>query len=352
MRGFRNLEHVLLNPGPRLNVVHGDNGQGKSNLLEAIFYLGSLKSFRLAARDDLIGHDKDRASLAGRFSGEPLPTTCKVRLARTKARALALNDKRPRSTAAWVAAIQMVLFHPGHLSLAIGSPENRRAFVDRMLEQIDVTYAKTAAMYVKALRSRNRLLKREAQTRAITAYDDILASTGEVIGRARSALVEEIKPLAEQAFARVTERALPLSLDYRPRTEPTRDAIERALSRSLHKDRARGFTTEGPHGDDIALTIDSRVARHHASQGQHRAMVLALKIAELEVIGRRVGRVPILLLDDVSSELDRARTATLFDVLDELGGQVFLTTTRPELVSAQSDRDDFSIAAGVIEKSS
>jgi len=179
LRGYRNLADVDLEPGPRFNVLSGDNGQGKSNLLEAIDYLGSLSSFRLAKKDDLIAHGAERALLAGRFATEPAPITAKVRLERRAARKLALDDKRPRSTAAWVASLQMVLFHPGDLALAAGAPEKRRAFLDRVLEQMDPTYAKTLASYGKALRSRNRLLKREeADRRSIVAYDELLASAG------------------------------------------------------------------------------------------------------------------------------------------------------------------------------
>lgn len=352
LRSFRNLADLDLEPGPRFNVLGGDNGQGKSNLLEAIHYLGALKSFRLAPKDDLIAHGADRAVLAARFATEPAPVTAKIRLDRHKARALKLDDKRPRSTAAWVASLQMVLFHPGDLALASGAPETRRAFMDRILEQMDPVYARTQASYVKALRSRNRLLKQEdADRRSILAYDELLASAGAVVGRSRTALVEELKPLAEDAFRRVAGQELPLAVEYRPRVEPTVEALREALRRSIDKDLARGFTAEGPHGDDLALIVhQDRAARHHASQGQHRMMVLALKVAELEVLTRRVGRVPVLLLDDVSSELDATRNRRLFEFLDELGGQVFLTTTHRELIRIERGRVDFEVAAGKIER--
>ncbi|HJL17196.1 MAG TPA: DNA replication/repair protein RecF [Sandaracinaceae bacterium LLY-WYZ-13_1] len=351
LRGFRNLVDLDLAPGPRFNVLSGDNGQGKSNLLEAIHYLGALESFRLARKDDLIAHGAERAVLAARFETAPAPVTAKVRLDRRKARSLALNDKRPRSTAAWVASLQMVLFHPGDLSLASGSPDGRRRFLDRILEQMDPTYAKTLASYGKALRSRNRLLKREdADRRSIVAYDELLASAGAVVGQSRARLIEALKPLTESAFGRVSGEQLPLSIDYRPRVEPEVEALREALARSLTKDLARGFTAEGPHGDDLALTVhQDRGARHHASQGQHRMMVLALKVAELEVLTRRVGRVPILLLDDVSSELDATRNRRLFELLDRLGGQVFLTTTHRELIRIDRGRVDFRVEAGRVE---
>ncbi|MFK7991054.1 MAG: DNA replication/repair protein RecF [Sandaracinaceae bacterium] len=348
-RGFRNLADVDFAPGPQVNVVSGDNGQGKSNLLEAIYYLGALESFRLARKDDLVGHGVERAVLAGKFERRPLPVSAKVKLDRKRARTLALDDKRPRSTAAWLTTLPMVLFHPGDLSLASGSPDGRRTFLDRVLVQMDPTYAKTLATYGKALRSRNRLLKAETvDRRSVRAFDELLASAGSVLGQARAALAEDLKPLAERAFVDVAGQSLPLSVDYRPRVEPTVESLQGALEAAYAKDRKRGFTADGPHADDLALTVDTRKARHHASQGQHRMMVLALKVAELEVLTRRVGRVPVLLLDDVSSELDATRNRRLFAVLDALGGQVFLTTTHPELIRLEHARVDHRVVEGTL----
>lgn len=350
LRGFRNLEPLDLVPGPRFNVLSGDNGQGKSNLLEAIFYLGALESFRLATKDALIGHDARRAVIAGKLAASPAPMTAKIALDREKARSLALNDKRPRSRAVWLASIQMVLFHPGDLGLASGSPAGRRDFLDRILTQLDPTYTKALADYTKALRSRNRLLKQEgADRRSITSFDELIAGAGEVVGQARAALVAELAPAVLDAFVRVAGEELPLEVAYRPRVEPTREAILAALRRSLDKDLARGFTAEGPHGDDLALTVRERKARHHASQGQHRMMVLALKIAELSVLERRSGRVPVLLLDDVSSELDATRNARLMSLLDDVGAQVFITTTHPALIRVEQKRVDYRVVRGRIE---
>ena len=346
--GFRNLGRTELAPGPCFNVIYGDNGAGKSNLLEAMWYLAALRSFRGAKTADMIALGADAASLDARISGEAAPRTFRVELDRSRARRMSLDAKRPRSIGTWHAALQMVLFHPGDLALASGSAEPRRAFLDRVLEQMDATYASALASYQKALRSRNRLLKSgDVDRRAVGAYDEILASAGSVVGRSRRRVVEDLAPLTEKAFADVVGLELPLEVSYRPRVEPTVEAIREALARSFDKDLARGFTAEGPHGDDLALDVRERApARHHASQGQHRAICLALKVAELDVLSRRTGRVPILLLDDVSSELDRTRNRRLFELLRRLGGQVFLTTTHPEYILLEESRVDFRVEGG------
>jgi DNA replication and repair protein RecF len=216
-----------------------------------------------------------------------------------------------------------------------------------MLEEIDPTYGATLAEYERALRSRNRLLKMERpDRRSIVAYDPILASAGAVIGGARAELVREIAPLTERTFSAIAGAEVPLDVRYTPRVEPTEAAIADALARSLEKDLARGFTAEGPHADDVSLAVHARSAKHHASQGQQRTIVLALKVAELEVIGRRIGRVPPLLLDDVSSELDRTRSRRFFELLEGIGGQVWLTTTQPELIPLAGERTDWRIEGG------
>lgn len=356
-RQWRNLAPLDLSPGPRFNVISGDNGQGKSNLLEALAYLGSLRSFRGAPAEELVVRGGQSAVLAAKVSGPPAPHTLKARVhgrvgdRAGKARELALDDKRPRSVASWLAVCPVVLFHPGDLELAQGGPDARRALLDAMLTEMDPGYAATLAAYGKALRSRNRLLREEApDRRAITSFDPILASAGAALGRAREALVREIAPVTVRIASRILGDEIPLEVRYAPRIEPREEAIADALARSLDKDLARGFTADGPHADELALEVHARGAKHHASQGQQRTIVLALKVAELEVLAGRIGRVPPLLLDDVSSELDRTRNERFFALLAELGGQVFLTTTHPELIRLEEGRVDWRVAHGEVSR--
>ncbi|MCA9533715.1 MAG: DNA replication/repair protein RecF [Myxococcales bacterium] len=353
VRGFRNLERLDFEPGPRFNVIHGDNGAGKSNLLEAIHYMGSLRSFRGAKTEDIVRLHEPNAVLKARVSGDLAMRTYTVGLERGKARKLQLDDKRPRSLSAWHGTFPMVLFHPGDTELAGGSPELRRAFLDRMLEQLDPAYASALATYTKALRSRNRLLKQDPiDPRSVRSYDAILADAGAVVGRARASLVTSLAPRVAQAFHDVAGQELPLDVSYRPRVAPEREALLRALEQAFDKDCARGFTADGPHADDLALSVRAIAAKHHASQGQQRAIVLALKVAELDELTARSGKVPVLLLDDVSSELDRGRNRRLFDLLSRLGGQVFLTTTHPEFILLDEHRRDFHVAGGVVSPDS
>lgn len=347
VRGFRNLGALSLTPGPAFNVLHGDNGQGKSNLLEAIDYVCRLSSFRGAKSEELISSDAAEAVITTHFDDEPLAREHRVHLRRAGARTVAVNGKRPRSRASYHLAQQTVLFHSGDMSLTTGGPDKRRAFLDRILQQFDASYGASLAAYEKALRSRNRLLKAERpDRRAIAAYDELMASAGTIIAMSRAQLVKELAPRVQARFLEISEQGLDLVLRYAPRVEPTVEALRAALEHSLSKDLARGFTAEGPHADDLQIELAQTAAKRFASQGQHRAIVLALKISELEELSARVGRVPILLLDDVSSELDRTRNRLLFESLARLGGQVFLTTTHPEFILLSDNRVDFTVVAG------
>ncbi len=353
IRDLRNLASVELEPGPRFNVLWGDNGAGKTSVIEAIDYLATLESFRGARTDDLVREGREHALVAAELTTDSAMPVRRFRVAlhRHAPRQVSVDGKRPRSSATYHASVHTVLFHPGDLEIASGGPEPRRALLDRVLGQMDATYAAATAAYSKALRSRNRLLRTEGvDRRSIVAYDEILASAGTVVGQARERLASELGPRAEEAFHEVAGAELPLQVRYRPRVEPSVPSLRRALEKSLEKDLARGFTAEGPHADDVYLGVRGTAARRHASQGQHRAIVLSLKVAEMSVLARRTGVVPILLLDDVSSELDREHNRRFFGVLSGLGGQVFLTTTQRELIRIDRDRVDFHVVRGEIER--
>jgi DNA replication and repair protein RecF len=351
VQGFRNLRSIAFEPGPRFNVLFGDNGAGKSSVLEAIGYVAALRSFRDAKKEDMVALEAAEALLSAQVDSAPLPHTYRIVLDRQRGRVVQVDGKRPTTLGSYFASFPLVLFHPGDVELMAGPPEPRRSFLDRVLEQIDAGFARTAAEYEKALRSRNRLLKSaQPERRSITAYDPILAELGARIGQARQRLSQELKPQVESFFAEITEHALALEVSYAARHAPEVEVLRRELSNHYDKDLQRGYTGVGPHGDDLRVGVAQTLVKHHASQGQHRAIVLALKVAELGVLAQRTGKMPILLLDDVSSELDQSRNRRFFKLLSRLGSQVFLTTTHREFILLEEERQDFRLERGELAR--
>lgn len=349
LRGFRNLAPLDIEPGSRFNIIHGENGAGKSNLLEAIHLLGRLGSFRGAKTDDLLMDGEERAVLKMRIAGALASSVIAMELSRGKARKVALDGKRPRRLDLVRERAPMVIFHPAHLALASGSAELRRDYMNELLLRISPGYQEALESYEKALRSRNRLLRDEELRRdALTPYERLMARYGAILIRERARLAEEISGKIEGVFAEVIGESVRLDVRYEPRVEGGEEELLRAYQEAFVKDRARGFTADGPQADELALRLSDRSARSHGSQGQHRSIALAMKMVELDLLGEELGKIPILLLDDVSSELDRKRNRRLFEKLSRLGGQVFLTTTHPEFILLEEHRREFEIEAGRI----
>jgi DNA replication and repair protein RecF len=355
--GFRNLAPLRLEPGPRFNVISGDNGQGKTNLLEAIYLVGTLRSFRAARSDELIAWGERGCEVAARVVRGDLERVYRVTLGEGR-RTVELDDKRPRTLGDYFGDFNVVLFAPEDLRVPRGSPAQRRRFLDRSVFNRRATFLEPAQRYARVLRSRNVLLRSARVDEALLeVYDDQLAAAGAEIITARRAYLLELEPGFTAAFADITAAAPIASLSYRT-NEPLeaarldaaalRQALLEMLVEGRRRDLTRRLTGVGPHLDDVEIALDGRPARAFASQGQLRALVLAWKTAEMRLLGEVHGDPPVLLLDDVSSELDPRRNELLFDLLNRLACQSFVTTTHPRHVLAMENRMDFQVVAGTV----
>jgi DNA replication and repair protein RecF len=358
---FRNLASVLLEAHPRFNVLSGDNAQGKTNLLEAIYLCGTLRSFRAGKTEELIAFGQGEARVRARVEKEGIERLLEVRL--SPGHKNARIDGKGTRASDYFGGMNVVLFQPDDLRLPRGAPSGRRRFVDRAVFSERPQYLAEAQAYERVLRSRNAVLREPGPPRPelLEVYDEQLARAAVPIVLRRATLVAELAPRAAEVFHRLTRTGRTLELLYRPAVAE-RDpslaldqgrAIEAAMRQQLvadhRRDQARGATSAGPHTDDLDLSLDGRDAQKYASQGQLRAIVLALKIAEIEHLTERLGDAPILLLDDVSSELDATRNAQLFEFLDGRPGQVFITTTDPRHVRVEGARMDVRVVAGALE---
>jgi DNA replication and repair protein RecF len=352
VRTFRNLASVSLKPSLRFNVIHGQNGQGKSNLLEAIYCVLSSSSFRTKSLEHL------------RQTGAPSGSSPRV-LARSleagferqqvfalrdgqSTRILQIDGKRPKSLVDYATRTPVVVFHPGELSLSMGSSAERRKLLDRVgLFLKPGLYAELAA-YGRALKSRQKVLEVSGENaRSLSEWETLMVTHGLRVMEARAAVSLALCNAATDVLAKLFP--LSSSMQYAPSAPEDESAYAAALQKSRLRDRVRRSASVGPHKDDLSISLNESSARTTASQGQHRGIVLALKAAEMHVIGTARGARPILLLDDVSSELDRERTLSLFAFLQSTAGQIFLTTTRPDLIeTAGFERVDFEVSNGSV----
>lgn len=347
LRQFRNFEIVEISPKERFNIISGPNGSGKTNLLEAIYFFGALRSFRTSYRTEIIRQGSSAAKLKGLFSGAASGLECEMELG-AGLRKIRSGGKEVTSTSGHFSELPMVLFHPANMSLVQGGPEERRRFLDRALFQAHPGYPAIRSDYGKALQSRNRLLKQPRVSRGLLApFDDQLATLGARMVSVRSDFLSQTAPRFEEAFHR-TSKGLLAAIRYEPDVAGTQEEILQALDQAFSSDERRGFTSRGPHADEVVIEVTGRPARRFASQGQQRMAVLSLKIAETQSLQEATGRVPILLMDDISSELDRERNRELFEFLRTVGGQVFITTTHLDHVLIDDDRQDFSVVNGTV----
>jgi DNA replication and repair protein RecF len=342
---FRNLASFRFEPSPRFNIFEGRNGQGKTNLLEAIYLLSAFKSHRDAKSGEMVAFGAQQASVLGEIVRREVGRSVEVQL-HAKGKRVLLDGKAITALPASFAHLNAVIFGPDDLDLTKGGPAPRRAFLDRAVYASNPDYLFDLKAYRQALDARNRMI-RESRDRhrgggldlaMFEAFSETLMTHGLRMMAARVRFLSGFRERFQSLFGRITDRELhadisaiaTIHVDAEALVadpESQRGAFRAALERARDGDMRLGYTRLGPHADDLLCTIDQRPVRTYASQGQHRAFVLALKLAELEVTRDALGIYPIFLLDDVSSELDERRNHFLMATLDASGGQVFITTT-------------------------
>jgi DNA replication and repair protein RecF len=335
---FRNVVSARLEFSPGFTLLIGPNGQGKTNTLEALYLLSALRPLRNVPRKALVRTGARRATVAVRAEQSRTGLTHELALTlEGQQRQLTKDDKRV-PTQSFLGMAVTVAFTPDDLQLGKGGPDARRRFLDRALLDLRPAYLVPALRYAKAVKDRNRLLAEQGSDATLDAFDRLVASEGAAITVARAEYVEALAPRVRGHFERIATPAPALGLRYAPSVgealtpgdvQATASAFLERLSARRAADRRKKTTSLGPHLDDLELTLEGAPARERASQGQHRALVLALKLAEITHLAERLGEPPVLLLDDMSSELDATRSRQLFEAVRELEGQVILTSTEP-----------------------
>jgi DNA replication and repair protein RecF len=352
LRNFRNIAAADLTDLARFTVFSGNNGQGKTSVLEAAYLVCTTRSFRTAKLGEIVRHGEEVASVRAKLLEAGAPREQVIGL-RGATRTVTAAGKRPPSLASYAVQSPAVVFHPGEMVLSSGPASKRRTLLDRIALFVDPSSMDHLKRYTVASRSRQRVLEtRGTRAPELDGFETIIASHGAAISRIRREACHRIAAELGTSFPRITAETRPLEAIYEPGGPEQEGALAGALATQRERDRHRGSASSGPHRDDLVLTLGGYDVRVDASQGEHRAVTLALKLAELSCIAVARGVHPVLLLDDVSSELDLARTALLFDFLRETPGQILLTTTRPGLIETRdldpSERRDFHLRGGVV----
>ena len=332
---FRNYAALDFAPAPGLNVFAGPNAQGKSNLLEAIAMLATGKSFRARREVELIRDGAQRAEIAGQARVRAGTIELHAAIVRTPAGARKTFDVNGSSVgfAGFLGKARVVTFVPADLQLVTGGPGQRRTFLNGALAQLSPAYYRELARYGKVVQQKAALLRGAiAPDRALLlAYNDELLGPGAALMAARAAFTAEIAAAAQGVYERWRGTHERVAVAYAPNvpfeTEPSA-ALAAALAANVEVELRRKTTLVGPHRDDVRLTIDGRPLDAFGSQGQQRTAVLALKVAEYETMRARAGDAPILLLDDVLSELDAERADGFLAAVGRFE-QAFLTATEP-----------------------
>lgn len=328
---FKNYHEVDLSFSDNINCFLGNNGVGKTNLLDAIFYLAFCKSYFNPSDSQIVKHDEGFMVLQGEFykDSEKNDIYCGLKIGQKKQ--FKKNKKEYEKLAEHIGFVPLVMISPADSDLILDGSEVRRRFLDLIISQYDKTYLTQLIQYNKAVSQRNRLLKKFMETRSfdeesLSIWDEQLIQFGEPIHAARSTFIEKFTPLFQSHYEFISESKEIVSLEYLSQLQ--HGTFREELMQNRQADRRRTFTTVGIHKDDLQFNLSAKPLKKFGSQGQQKTYLLALKLAQSEFLSQVMDTKPILLLDDIYDKLDNERVAKLMKVVQSnIFGQVFISDT-------------------------
>ena len=349
LHNFRNYTALDVEFSDLINILVGDNASGKSNLLESIYMLSAAKSHRTYLDEELIYHGQGLFYLKGTFEASLGQLVVEISNSDDGNKLIKIDGKHQQKISDMIGRVKAVIFSPESIDIIKGSPSNRRRFLDQLISQISSTYLQNLQTYQSVWKQRNELLKQirdeKSSRNLIEPWDVQIAEAGMYIISVREKIIEKLAELCSSKHYQLTQNTEELDISYKPsidlsklavrggnlRTDPNREVeglYRKVLGSALEKDINMGTTTIGPHRDDIDILVDGFSAKRFCSQGQQRTIVLSIKLAEMELISSELDEQPILLLDDVASELDETRAELVYKLINRLGIQTFITTTK------------------------
>lgn len=337
LTNYRNYLRETFDFCEGINVVSGNNAQGKTNAAEALFYLCTGWSPRVTRDKQVINEKAQTARIEASAYSSLGKVSVSVDFSLAESKKICVNGVPVQKTGELLGNVNSVMFDPQQLKLVQESPEDRRRFMDLALSQTDRKYFYALQKYRKILQQRNGLLKtpdKELVLSTLPVWDEQLSAAAAEIIFARNAFLEELKPVCEKAHSDITGGQEKLEVFSESKFFGKKEEIKAALKdkflEDMEKDIELGYTSVGPHRDDIKIKINGSDARIFGSQGQQRTAALSLKLGELGVFKNRFGEYPVLILDDATSELDKARKQRLLNMLD--GVQTIITCTDAEVL--------------------
>jgi DNA replication and repair protein RecF len=340
---YRNYRHQVIEPGAGLNIFVGENAQGKSNLLESIYVLATTKSTRAGRDSELILFGESSAAVKSKVSRiKDIDLVIELDISLAEKKSAKLNGSRHTRMADVIGQVNAVMFDSGDLEIIRGEPSVRRRFLDLEISQTSPRYVHALAAYRKTLEQRNCLLKdirdrrlRPGAFESMPAWDMQLANYGSQLIDRRRAFLNRLNVLAAETHTILSDgrddldiNYLPsFGIDHLPDSVSIREEFLRQLAVVSVDEKARGITLTGPQRDDITFNVSQRTSKSFGSQGQQRTVALSIKLAERQLIEEMVGEPPILLLDDVLSDLDDLRRRHLFETVAKTDSQTFVTCT-------------------------
>ncbi|MFC5703162.1 DNA replication/repair protein RecF [Cohnella faecalis] len=352
LQGYRNYDSASLSTGSGVNIFIGPNAQGKTNLLEAIHVLALTKSHRTSKDRELIGWNGDSAKIRGELERKYGNVSLELQIS-SQGKKAKVNGLEQRKLSGFVGAVNVVLFAPEDLDIVKGSPGVRRRFMDMEIGQVHPGYLHDLQQYQKVLQQRNNYLKSTDASRAspelLDVWNEQLATYGVKMMQKRKNFMYHLQRWAEKIHAGITGGTEKLTVEYQPSFgSPNGDAFQDhsslfgqfmlKLTQGKEQEFRRGATLTGPHRDDLTFAINGKDVQSFGSQGQQRTAALSLKLAELELMHEEIGEYPLLLLDDVLSELDQTRQTQLIETFQSRV-QTFITTTGLESVNMNRLKD-------------
>lgn len=353
---FRNIEHADIEFSPTVNIFCGNNGEGKTNLLEALWMFTGAKSFRGAKNTEMIKFGEKKANLTLDFNSHERDQRAEM-LVRTDTRIVTLNDVPDLVPGNLIGSLCAVVFAPEHIKLVSGGAEGRRSFIDCSICQMKPSFTNAIVRYTKVLRQRNALLKQikenVAEGSLLSIWDDHLSQLGAHIAVTRYRYLQQLSEKSAAIYSGISDGREIFDAKYACSffrhagdcEEDYQYALLKKLQEGRGSDLTLGFTYYGPHRDDIDIRLDSMPVRQFGSQGQKKSCVLALKLGEAEMMSRTAGEMPIAILDDVLSELDTSRQKFLLSKLD--GWQVMITCCDKDTLKKVTKGKIFEVENGV-----